>query len=241
MNLTYQKIFQILCFSVFSVSLNAQNGNYISMNQRTEILENKKKLTNNVDLYYDKNKQTITKYYHSSPEFIMNINALGEIKTYYPKSNEVGFKHVPELSTKRNLIYYFINNFTNHLGLADEGFQLSSNTYENQYNVTVWRAPSYLKNIESVKMVFDNGLPVFAEYQANKKKIIKKIYYTNYKNFTQFRFPQKIIEISYLPTGDSVVNRTVFSEISISPTTDNPFFNFKIPSDAKPIEVPENH
>lgn len=240
MNPTYQKFFQILILSVITISLSAQTGNYISMKQRTEILENRKKLTNEVDLYYDKNKQTITKYYHSSPEFIMNINALGEIKTYYPKSNEVGFKHVPELSSKRNLIYYFINNFTDHLGLADEGFQLVSSTYENQHNITVWKAPSFLKNIESVKMVFDNGLPIFAEYQAHKKKIIKKIYYTNYKNFTQFRFPQKIIEISYLPAGDSLINRTVFSEISISPTTSNPMFNFKIPDDAKPVEVSEN-
>ncbi len=235
MNLSFQGIYLLFGFLLLSVSLNAQSGSFISLKQHTEVLENKKKIANEVDLFFDNNKLTITKYYHSSPEFIMVINSLGEIKTYYPGSNEVGFKQVAELSSKRNLIYYFANNLTDQLGLVDEGFNLVSNTYENQFYVTLWKAPSILKGIESVKMVFDNGLPVYSEYLANKKKIIKKIYYTNYKDFTQFRLPLKIIEISYLPSGDSIINRTLFSNIKVSSSADDKYFNFKIPDNAKPL------
>jgi hypothetical protein len=210
------------------------------MKQHTEVLENKKKITNEVDLFLDNNKQIITKCYHSSPEFVLVINSLGEIKTYYPASNEVGYKQVAELSSKRNLIYYFANNLTDQLGLADEGFTLSSNTFENQFYVTFWKAPSILKGIETVKMVFENGLPVYSEYQANKKKILKKIYYTNYKDFTQFRFPLKIIEISYMPSGDSIINRTLFSNVKVSSSADDKYFNFKIPENAKPLGVTKN-
>jgi hypothetical protein len=224
-----------LVFFTLGVSLYAQQGGYVSLKQQTEILENKKKISNEVDLFYDNNKQILTKYYHSAREFVMVTNALGEIKTYYPSSNEVDYKQISELSSKRNLIYYFANNLTDDLGLVDEGFNLSSNTYENQFYVTLWKAPSFLTGIETVKMVFENGLPVYSEYQANKKKIIKKTYYTNYKDFTQFRLPLKIIEISYLPSGDSIINRTIFSNIKVSSSPDGKYFNFKIPDDAKPV------
>ncbi len=240
MNLSFLKIYLSFGFLLLNSSLFAQTGNYISLKQHTEVLENMKKIINEVDLFFDNNKQTITKYYHSSPEFIMVINSLGEIKTYYPASNEVAYKQVTELSSKRNLIYYFANNMTDHLGLADEGFTLSSNTYENQFYVTFWKAPNILKGIETVKMVFENGLPVYSEYQANKKKILKKIYYLNYKDFNWFRLPQKIIEISYLSSGDSIINRTLFSNIKISTSDDDKYFNFKIPENAIPLGVGKN-
>ena len=170
MNVSFQGIYLFLAFILLSASLKAQSGNYISLKQHTEVLENGKKMANEVDLFFDNNKQIITKYYHSAPEFVLVINSLGETKTYYPASNEVGYRQVTELSSKRNLIYYFANNLTDDLGLADEGFNLTSNTYENQFYVTLWKAPSFLKGIETVKMVFENGLPVYSEYQANKKR-----------------------------------------------------------------------
>lgn len=232
---SFQTIILFFCFLLPGSSLYAQPGSYVSLKQHTEVLENGKKISNDVDLFFDNNKQTITKHYHSSTEFVMISNALGEIKTYYPGTNEVGYKQMSELSSKRNLIYYFANNLTDHLGLAEEGFNLVSNTYENQFYVTLWKAPSILKGIETVKMVFENGLPVYSEYQANKKKILKKIYYTNYKDFSQFRLPLKIIEINYLPTGDSIINRTLFSNVKVSSSADNKYFNFKIPDNAKPV------
>ena len=232
---SFQTIILFFCFLLPGSSLYTQPGSYVSLKQHTEVLENGKKISNDVDLFFDNNKQTITKYYHSSTDFVMISNALGEIKTYYPGTNEVGYKQMSELSSKRNLIYYFANNLTDHLGLAEEGFNLVSNTYENQFYVTLWKAPSILKGIETVKMVFENGLPVYSEYQANKKKILKKIYYTNYKDFSQFRLPLKIIEISYLPTGDSIINRTLFSNVKVSSSADNKYFNFKIPDNAKPV------
>lgn len=220
---------------MFCFPLRAQPGSYISLKQHTEVLEKGNKLGTDIDLFYDTNRQIITKYYHSSPDFIMVANSLGEIKTYYPAKNEVDYRQIPEMSSTRNLIYYFANNLTDNLGLADEGFSLISNSFENQYSVTVWKAPSILSGLETVKMVFDNGLPVYSEYKANKKKITKKIYYTGYQDFDRFRLPSRIIEISYRPSGDSVISRTVFSAVKVSLSAEGPYFNFKIPENAKPI------
>ena len=233
--------FIVFSFLLFHFALSAQTGQYISLNQKTEILENQKKLTTEIDLFLDNNKQVITKYYHSSPDFIMVTNSLGEIKTYYPEKNEVDFKQVSELSSKRNLIYYFVNNLTDHLGLADEGFNLESSNYEDQYYITNWNPPSYLSsNLAHVKMVFENGVPVYSEYLSNKEKALKKIYYTNYEDFQRFRLPMKIIEINYKPSGDSIISRTMFSDINVSSTADNSYFNFKIPENAKPVSTEKN-
>lgn len=237
MKVISQGICLFLIFFLMSISLTAQQANYIALKQRTEILENNKKIGNVVDLFFDNNKLILTKYYHSPSEFIMVSNSLGEIKTYYPASNEVAYKQIAELSSKRNFIYYFTNNLTNDLGLVDEGFILSSNTYEDQFYVTLWKAPSILKGIQTVKMVFENGLPVFSEYKGNKNEILKKIYYTNYKDFTPFRLPLKIIEISYLPSGDSIINRTLFENVNVSATAESKYFNFKIPENAKPVST----
>lgn len=216
-----------------NVAVKAQTGSYISLKQSTDVVENGKKITNEVDLFFDNNKLILTKYYHAQKDFIMISNSLGEIKTYYPTTNEVSYNQVKELSSKRNLIYYFANNLTDNMGLSEEGFTLMKSTFENQYDVTIWNAPLTLKGIGTVKIVFGNRLPVYSEYQSNKNKVLKKIFYTNYKDFSSFRLPQKIIEISYLPTGDSIVTRTVFSNVKVSPTADNEYFNFKIPEYAK--------
>ena len=237
-----QKIF-LLSLIVFGSCnfLLAQSGRFISLKQKTEILENKNKLTSDIDIFFNNDKLILTKYYHSSPSYIIITNALGEIKTYYPSRNEVTYKQLSEMSTKRNLIYYFANNLTDHLGLADEGYQLVSNFFENQYYVTNWKAPA-IQNINgNVKMVFDNGLPIYSEHKINDKEIVRKIYYLNYNNFTQFRLPSKIIEINYLPKGDSIISRTVFSDVKVSSSPDNSFFNFKIPEDAKPFVLGENN
>ena len=241
MKLIFQGFCLILVYSLLPFSLIAQPGTYISLKQKSDIIENNKKIANEVDLYYDNNKKVITKNYLAPKNFVMISNSLGEIKTYYPASNEVSYNHVKELSSLRNLIYFFANNLTDNLGLTDEGFNLSSNTYEDQYNVTIWKAPFSLKGIDRVKMVFENRLPVYSEYLSNKDKILKKIYYTNYQDFNQFRLPLKIIEISYLPSGDSIVTRTLFSNVKASSTADNVYFNYTIPENAKPLGVHKDH
>ena len=240
MNTILQYAFLFFQILVCSTSLTAQSKSYISLKQHTDILENKNKLTSEIDLFFDNDKLTMTKYYHSSPDYIMVVNALGEIKTYYPSKNEVVYKQITEMSSKRNLIYYFANNLTDHLGLADEGFSLISNTFEDNFYVTLWKAPTIMQGINTVKMVFDNGFPIYSEYKTNKETILKKIYYLAYSDFERFKLPSKIIEISYLPSGDSIINRTVFSDVKVTSTADNSYFNFKIPENAKPLNPGKN-
>jgi hypothetical protein len=50
----------------------------------------------------------------------------------------------------------------------------------------------------------------------------------------------KIIEISYKPSGDSIISRTVFSDVNVSSAADNSYFNFKIPDDAQSVSAEKN-
>lgn len=228
-------LFLLILF--YSTRLFAQPGNYISFTQKSDILENHKKMSSEIDVYFDNDKRIITKHFYSPKEFLSITNSLGEMKIYYPSTNEVSYQQIQSMASVRNLIYYFVNNLTDQLGLADEGFTLISNSYEDSYYVTFWKAPASLKGIDKVKMVFENGFPIYSEYLSIDEKVEKKIYYTNYNDFPTFRLPSKIIEISYMPNGDSTVNRTLFSNVKVASTPDNSYFKFKIPENAKPLST----
>ena len=141
-----------------------------------------------------------------------------------------------DLSTKNELIYYFTNNLTDQLGLADEGFSLVERNFDDKYLVTIWKAPATMELIEKVKMVFDGPNPIYAEYISQKNDVIKKIYYTQYNDYNSFRLPLRITEISYTQPGDSTIKRTIFSDVNVSYTANSDFFNFKIPDNAEPIK-----
>lgn len=230
------KIIITVLFFALSIAASAQSDRYISFTQKAEILDKGKKLSSETGVYFDKVKTTIVKHITLPEEAVTATNALGETEIYYPKTNHVSFLHLESMSSKRNLIYYFANNFTDHLGLADEGFSLISRNYEDNYLVTMWQAPASIHQIDKVKMVFEQGIPIFAEYLNVEGKSQKKIYYSQYQDLYSFRMPMKVIEISYKPSGDSIVSRTIFSDMQISGTPNSEYFNFKTPDDAIPME-----
>lgn len=231
------KLFFLLLVLLLPFISPGQRGQYISYRQTNERLFNKKKSVSTTTHYYDKGKNVITKHTFEPEEIVTVTNELGEIKIYYPQTNKVTYQHIKGVSSKSNLIYYFANNQTDHLGLADEGFQLIDRSYDQNYLVTTWQAPSNKQRIDKVKMVFEMGNPIYAEYLDAKEAVLQKIYYTGYQDYFTFRMPMRIIEINYMPKGDSIVNRTIFSNIEVADTPESDYFNFIVPDDAEPIET----
>lgn len=234
MAIKYYTIF-LLFFALAQFSY-SQDGPYISMKQNTELLQNRKKSTSTLDLYFDKSKTTLTKYIKVPEEVITMTNRLGEIKIYYPSTNQVAYMQGNQFSAQRTTLYYFTNNQTDHLGLADEGFKLISRNYEGQYLVATWKSPAGMGTIDQVKMVFEGANPIYSEYISTKGDVLKKVFYTQYHDFYSFRMPLRITEISFQPTGDSIINRTIFSDVSVTQTPSSDYFNFKIPDDAQTIK-----
>lgn len=232
------KIFQIVIILLLIVIISAQDikGQYISLKQKTELVEHGKKISSSMELFFDKGKMTIAKIITSPDLIYIFTNRLGETKIYYPETNQVSYMQSDGMSSKNEMIYYFAHNLTDQLGLAEEGFTLASRSYDNQYLVTVWSAPATMDLIDRVKMVFDGPNPIYAEYISRKEKIIKKIYYSQYSDYVSFRLPLRITEIAFPESGDSTIKRTIFSELEVLPSPHSEFFDFKIPDNAEPIK-----
>ena len=234
--MTRKRINILFLLIVIALPAYVQDGNYISLKQKTELLEKNKKITSSLELYFDKSRTTLTKYIRVPEEVITVTNRLGEIKIYYPSTNQVAYMQGNQFSAQRSTLYYFTNNQTDHLGLADEGFTLVSRNYEGQFLVAMWKSPAGSGVIDQVKMVFEGANPIYSEYINTKGIVLKKVFYTQYHDYYSFRMPLRITEISFHPTGDSIINRTIFSDVSVTIAPSSDYFNFKIPDDAQTIK-----
>jgi outer membrane lipoprotein-sorting protein len=187
-------------------------------------------------ILYDGESSEIIFHYFQPEEFYKKINSLGEITIYNPGKNTVTFTQNSQYSSSNELIYYFVNNQIQDMGLRNEGFTPINTERDGKYLVTTWQAPPGMRAISTVELVFENFLPVFAEYIDNNGRSLKKIYYYDYIHLKNFSFPQKITEIAYTARQDSTVKRTTFSDIRSGKDIQMNIFNFKIPSDAEKID-----
>jgi hypothetical protein len=223
----------VLIFLLQPFSLFAQEKDCVSVSQETQVLSKGSKSIYKCDIYYNKEKDAIVTHHYYPAEFVKMSNRFGEMKIYFPETNSVTIQQNQSLSTTNELLYYFVNNRLTDMGLLKEGFKLASTTHEEDMIVTIWQAPVTLKFINQIKIVFKEMLPVYAEYLSANGVIMKKIYYSRYVDFKNFRMPLRITEISFESKTDSTIRLSVFSNIRTTDFPDNNYFNFKIPDDAK--------
>ncbi|HYX06206.1 MAG TPA: hypothetical protein VE912_05685 [Bacteroidales bacterium] len=185
---------------------------------------------------YKGNTGEIISHYLEPKNFYKTTNSKGEVTIYLPKDNTVTFMQNSQYSSSTELLYYFVNNLTQDMGLKNEGFVQAETHREDNYIVTNWNSPPGMKVVNKVELVSENFLPAYAEYQDIKGKVLKKIYYYDYYTGDQFCLPKKITEITYTADGDSTVRRTTYSNISIGRQANSQLFDFKIPEDAKKVD-----
>lgn len=222
-----------LCISLTVNCLGQVNSAYISVSVKNQTLKNG--LTNNykVDYFYDQQQGVLISHYTQPQEFVKITNRKGELKLYFPKENKLSILQDAFFSSENELLFYFVNNQLQDLGLEKEGFYLSDMRTDEEYLVFTWLAPESLKTILKVEVVFEGEKPIYSAYYNRDEKIIRKIYYYEYIQTAHFQMPLKITEISYLNEQDSIIQRMNFSNLNISNTPSSPYFNFKIPENAK--------
>jgi hypothetical protein len=223
----------LFVFLVPQFRLFSQNNNCVSVSQETRVLSKGSKSIFKCDIFYDKEKDAVVTHHFYPAEFVKMSNRFGEMKIYFPETNSVTIQQNQSLSTTNELLYYFINNKLSDLGLSKEGFKLVSTTNEEGLIVTIWQAPASLKVIYQIKIVFNEMLPVYAEYHSLDGMILKKIYYSQYADFRSFRMPLRITEITFENKSDSTIRLSVFSNVRTNDFPEKNYFNFKIPDDAK--------
>jgi len=190
-------------------------------------------------------KKTI--YYQSSgkllvhftvpEEYFVITNSFGETKTYIPSRNEVAIFNDPYFSSENELLYYFLSNKIDDLGLKDLGFTVVSTKMDGKTLVKTYSSNKKEYQNVKVEMAYENHLPVFCAYFNKKGEIMRKIYYSNYVYYPQFVMPSRITEISYNSPTDSIVKREIYSNIQID--VNNALFDYEVPASAKLVEMPK--
>ncbi|WP_372639365.1 hypothetical protein [Ancylomarina sp.] len=223
----------ILCILFPTVLFSQKSSNYISYSMDNQSY--KKGLLSNAhaDFFYDKEQGVIVSSYSSPQEFVKVSNRKGEIKLYIPETNTVTYTQDITLSSENELIFYFSNNQQQDLGLEKEGFTMVDSRLDKNYLIFVWEAPQEMNTVKKVEVVYEGDNPIYAAYFNLDGDVLKKIYYYNYFSTTYFQMPTNVTEISYTPEKDSIVQRTIYSNIKVSNTPSSSYFNFKVPDNAK--------
>ncbi len=230
-------IFVFLAFFLLAANYPVYaQGQKISVKKKSQILKDGQKQTILSKCYYSQTEGTVVNHYIEPEEFIKITNRKGELKVYFPEENKVSITQDFYFSSENELLYYFVNNYTEDLGLRKEGFKMTDSEHDGQYLVTVWKPEEDMKVIEKVEIVFENTIPIYSAYYNKNNKIIRKIYYSDYYKGTNFVLPKKITEITYTSPTDSTIKRTIFSDIKKNHEVDPYYLNFKIPEDAKSVD-----
>lgn len=214
-------------------SLTADNTSKISLKMESKSLVKGKLIKFQSEIYYlYKEGKMITRYIYPKEYFYIS-NKLGEAKLYYPDKNEVFVKTDKLFTTENNVLYIFLNNKTQDMGLIDLKFKVKDTRFEDGLTITTWIPPAeMLSRVTKVELVHENYQPIYSAYYKDKK-IIQKIFYYEYVIMNQFSIPQKITQIDYAPSGDSTVNKITISDIKLGLKANSQYFNYSIPADAK--------
>lgn len=209
----------------------------LSLSMETKILKGGQVSTIKAEIFYLFDQGKMITRYISPVEYIFVSNNKGEASVYYPKSNQVAVKQAIEFDTEKTMLYYFLADKLNDLGLKDLGFKLTDTRFEEGMMISTWEPATSFNDIFSkVELVHENDLPIYIAYFNLKNKLTQKIYYYNYQFHQDLALPHKVLEYQYLQDGDSILNRIAYSNVKTGNDANDDFFNFKIPSNARIIK-----
>lgn len=131
----------------------------------------------------------------------------------------------------------FLQRRTQDMGMESYGFKLNEVLQEDgKYLKKIFKSTEAASHCAKVEIVYENYLPVFMAFYDRKDKVINKIYYAHYDFSQRFVFPQRITEISYMGTKDSMIRLDVYSNIRVDVYDE--MFDYKVPADAERKEMP---
>ena len=227
----------VILLAVLTGGFRQSGADRIMMRMETQSLHKGKRADVIADIFYRSLDGRMITRYQQPAEHIMITNNKGELVIYNQADNTVYREQSLDYSTDNHLIYFFLSGKTQDLGLREMGFELMATELIEGLVKTTWFPPQSLFGLFSqIELVHENSLPIYAGYYDSSKKLVKKIYYTDYEHFPQIVLPLNVTEFNYLPGNDSIVNRMRLSDVRVNRNANSPWFNFTIPADARIIE-----
>jgi outer membrane lipoprotein-sorting protein len=212
-----------------------ENFERISLNMLSKKVINGKLIITNAEMFYNDQGKMVTHILAPFETFIIN-NTKGDLSIYNPKENQVYKDYNFTQGTETSSLYYFLKDKNNELGLRTLGFRLNTSKFENGFLITTWFPPAqYMKLFSAVELVYQQGKPVFLKFVNNNNFVVKRSYYYNYTKVLNYNFPLAITHIEYGEKGDSIIEKTVFSNIKVNNSATSSYFDYVIPANAKVV------
>lgn len=213
------------------------NEQKISLTQTVRMLKDNKRTSMVSSIYYHFNSGVLITHQKEPFEHFVITDSKGEIKIYNPDKNEVFVSRDPSRITDQTLLYYFFAKRLNDFGLRDMGFTLENTEFKDDLKISWWRNDYPENPIKKAELVHKKDLPVFMAYYDENMFTTRKVYYSNYTKEDEMpiQLPKTITDINYLSEKDSLINQTIFSDITYGYKANSPIFNIKIPFNAKII------
>ena len=225
-----------LVLGLFSFKSIEENFERISLTMQSRKVLNGKLIITNADLFYNSEGKMVTHILAPFETIIIN-NVKGDLSIYNPIENYVYKDYNYTQGTETSSLYYFLKDKNNELGLRALGFKLNTSKFENGFLITTWLPPAqYMKIFSIVELVYQQGKPIFTKFINNKNFVIKRSYYYNYTKVFNYNFPLAITHIEYSEKGDSIVEKTVYSNIKVNNLATNSYFDYQIPASAKIVK-----
>jgi outer membrane lipoprotein-sorting protein len=226
-----RKIWILLLF--FAPALVAQNK--VSFDVEVKQVNKGKSVTVRKEIYLNTNGNMVVKFNHPK-EYYMITNAFGEARVYHPKTNEVMLMNDKFLSSESESIYYFMTNQIDDLGLKKLGLSLTSTRTEGKMIIRTYTPGNSNSKLSKVELVHENQLPIYSAYYDTKNQVIEKSYYSDYQKLSFAIFPKRITSISYPAANDSIISRTLFTNVKSGKDATSSYFNFTVPANAKKVD-----
>lgn len=206
----------------------------ISMKMVARSLHKGKSVTANADVYYQTSGGQMVTHFTFPFEQVVITNSKGEYKNYDVKNNTIEQSQGLDYSSKNSFFYCFLTGKTYDMGLASFGYLLKDTKFEQEMVITTWHPPADSDiPLDRVEIVHENSLPVYMAFIDKNGKPSTKVYYSGYHDLQTIRLPLNITEFQYLPDGDSIISKRIYSDIKINEQVNNSYLDFKIPANAK--------
>lgn len=200
----------------------------------TRVASGGKSTQTKATIYYTAEGRMVS-YYSLPQEMVIVNNKKGEITIYNPVANTVVQDQNYMLGTETTQLYFFLENKRNDLGLIAMGYSVKSTRFEDGLKITDWNPPMEIaQQVLKVELVHEKGNPIFMAYHGANGMIVKKMFFYNYTDVSEYiSMPTAIVQIDFKTVKDSIVTKTAYSQFRLNQMVVDDKLDFTIPSSAK--------
>lgn len=228
----------LTCLFALACCVSMQAQRLVMADVVSQQLANGKKSKQEKHLFCQQDGRMVVSIKTTEGESVLLTDQYGRTEVYNPKTNTVMFDKKGHLyASVDEPLQVFLQRRTQDMGMESYGFKLNEVLQEEgKYLKKIFKSTEAASHCAKVEIVYENYLPVFMAFYDRKDKVINKIYYAHYDFSQRFVFPQRITEISYMGTKDSMIRLDVYSNIRVDVYDE--MFDYKVPADAERKEMP---